>query len=290
MQAFDYRAPDSLGEALALLASHPGQARPLAGGTDLIPQMREGRRQADLVIDLKRIPELTAVTFDPQTGLTLGAAAACFEVCHHPLVRQHYPGLVDGVHVIGAVQIQFRATVGGNLCNASPAADSIPALIAHGAACVIAGPGGTRTVPVEAFCTAPGRTVLGPGELLVAVHVPPPPARFGAHYLRFIPRQEMDIAVVGAAAAVTLTADGQHFAAARVALGAVAATPLLIPEAGAYLTGRPVQAEAVAEAARLAQAAARPIDDMRGTAVFRRHLSAVLTRRALEGAIERARA
>lgn len=290
MQAFDYRAPDSLGEALALLASHPGQARPLAGGTDLIPQMREGRRQADLVIDLKRIPELTAVTFDPETGLTLGAAAACFEVCHHPLVRLHYPGLVDGVHVIGAVQIQFRATVGGNLCNASPAADSIPALIAHGAACVIAGPGGTRTVPVEAFCTAPGRTVLGPGELLVAVHVPPPPARFGAHYLRFIPRQEMDIAVVGAAAAVTLTADGQHFAAARVALGAVAATPLLIPEAGAYLTGRPVQAEAVAEAARLAQAAARPIDDMRGTAVFRRHLSAVLTRRALEGAIERARA
>ncbi|MBP7694665.1 MAG: xanthine dehydrogenase family protein subunit M [Anaerolineales bacterium] len=290
MQPFEYAAPGSLDQALALLAASPGQTHLLAGGTDLLPQLREGRRRADRVIDLKHIPELTAITYHPELGLRLGAAAACYTVCHDPAVIQHYPGVVDGLHVIGAVQIQFRATVGGNLCNASPAADSIPALLVHAAMCVIAGPEGTRTLPVEAFCVAPGRTALRPGEILTAVTLSPPPPHFGAHYLRFIPRNEMDIAVVGAAAAVTLTPDGRHFQSARLALGAVAATPLLIPEAGAYLAGRPVQAETLAEAARLAQAAAQPIDDVRGTADFRRHLSAVLMRRALEGAVERARA
>ncbi|MBL8058345.1 MAG: xanthine dehydrogenase family protein subunit M [Anaerolineales bacterium] len=289
MRAFEYHSPDSLEQTLTLLAG-PGQAQPLAGGTDLLPQLREGRRPADRVIDLKRVPELNALTYDPARGLWVGAAVACYRLCHDPAVIQHYPGVVDGAHVIGAVQIQFRATVGGNLCNASPAADSIPALIVHTAVCHIAGPAGARTLPVEAFCVGPGRTALAPGEILVAVSVPPPAPHFGAHYLRFIPRNEMDIAVVGAAAAVTLAADGRSFVAARVALGAVAATPLLVPEAGAYLAGRPVTAETIAEAARLAQAAARPIDDVRGTAAFRRHLSAVLTRRALERAVERARA
>ncbi len=289
MQAFEYCSPDSLEQAVTLLAG-PGQTRPLAGGTDLLPQLREGRRPADRVLDLKHIPELNEIAYDPAAGLRLGAAVSCYRVCHDPAVVQHYPGIVDGAQVIGAVQIQFRASVGGNLCNASPAADSIPALIVHNAVCHLAGPAGARTLPVEAFCTGPGRTALAPGELLVAVTVPAPPARFGAHYLRFIPRNEMDIAVVGAAAAVTLTPDGQSFQTARIALGAVAATPLLVPEAGASLAGRPVAAETIAEAARLAQAAARPIDDVRGTAAFRRHLVAVLTRRALERAVERARA
>ncbi len=290
MQAFDYQSPQSLDQAIALLGQAPGQARPLAGGTDLLPQLREGRRQVGLVFDVKHIPELTELSYDVQGGLSIGAAVSCHQICHDPVASRLYPGLVDGFGVIGAVQIQFRASVGGNLCNASPAADSIPALIAHAATCTIAGPNGTRQLPVEDFCVAPGRTALGPAELLVSIHVPTPPQRFGGAYLRFVPRNEMDIAVVGAAAAVTLSVDGRVIESARVALGAVGPTPLLVGEAGAYLAGRSVDAANLDEAARLAQAAARPIDDVRGTADFRRHLSRVLTRRALERAIERARA
>lgn len=289
MQSFEFSSPASLEQAVAL-AGGGDQPRVLAGGTDLLPQLREGRRQAGRVIDLKRIPEMTAITYSPQDGLRLGAAASCYEVCHHPAVARHYAGLVDGAQVIGAVQIQFRASIGGNLCNASPAADSIPALIVHRAVCRIVGPAGARTLPAEAFCTGPGRNALQPGEILAAVHLPPPPAHFGARYLRFIPRNEMDIAVVGAAAAVTLSPDGRTFQSARLALGAVAATPLLAAEAGDSLAGRPVDSASIAEAARLAQAAARPIDDVRGTAEFRRHLCATMMRRALEGAVERARA
>lgn len=290
MQAFEYQAPISLEQAVARLAAEPERARPMAGGTDLLTQMREGRRQVGSVIDIKSIPQLSTIAYDAERGLDLGAAASCFAICHHPDVVARYPGLVDGLGVIGAVQIQFRATVGGNLCNASPAADSIPPLIVHGATCTIVGPAGARTVAVEDFCVAPGRTVLQPGELLVSILVPPPPPRFGAHYLRFIPRNEMDIAVVGAAAAVTLSEDGRAFATARLALGAVGPTPLLLTSAGEYLPGRPINDETLRQAARLAQAEARPIDDVRGTADFRRHLSGVLTRRALEHALERARA
>jgi len=290
MQSFDYLAVKSIDQAVAALTADPERVRLMAGGTDLLPQLREGRRQVGVVMDVKQVPELSGISFDARAGLRIGAAASCFDICHDPEVVARYPGLVDGFGVIGAVQIQFRASVGGNLCNASPAADSIPPLIAHGATCEVVGPGGSRTIPVEVFCVAPGRTALASGELLVAIHVPPQPARFGARYLRFIPRNEMDIAVVGAAAAITLSTDGRAFDTARVALGAVGPTPLLAVEAGAHLVGRPVQAETIAEAARLAQAAARPIDDVRGTAGFRTHLSAVLVRRALERAVERARA
>lgn len=289
MQAFEYVETMSLDQAIALLAKDPDRSRPFAGGTDLLPQLREGRRQVGLVVDVKQIPELRTVDVSDR-GLRIGAAAACYDICHNPAVAARYPGLVDGFGVIGAVQIQFRASVGGNLCNASPAADSIPALIVHGATCTAVGPNGTRTIPVESFCMAPGRTALQPGEILAWVDVPTPPERFGAAYLRFIPRNEMDIAVVGAAAAVTLSADGGAFESARVALGAVGPTPLLVTEAGDYLVGKPVSAETIAEAARIAQSAARPIDDVRGTAAFRTHLSAVLMRRAIERAVERARA
>ena len=289
MQAFEYVETMSLDQAIALLAKDPDRSRPFAGGTDLLPQLREGRRQVGLVVDVKQIPELRTVDVSDR-GLRIGAAAACYDICHNPAVAARYPGLVDGFGVIGAVQIQFRASVGGNLCNASPAADSIPALIVHGATCTAVGPNGTRTIPVESFCMAPGRTALQPGEILAWVDVPTLPERFGAAYLRFIPRNEMDIAVVGAAAAVTLSADGGAFEWARVALGAVGPTPLLVTEAGDYLVGKPVSPETIAEAARIAQSAARPIDDVRGTAAFRTHLSAVLMRRAIERAVERARA
>ncbi len=290
MQAFEYIETMSLDQAIALLSQDPERSRPFAGGTDLLPQLREGRRQVGLVVDIKQIPELRTVMDHPERGLRIGAAAACYDICHNPAVAARYPGLVDGFGVIGAVQIQFRASVGGNLCNASPAADSIPALIVHGATCTAIGPNGQRTLPVEAFCVAPGRTALQPGEILAWIDVPAPADRSGAAYLRFIPRNEMDIAVVGAAAAVTLAADGGTFDSARLALGAVGPTPLLIAEAGEYLVGKPVSAETIAEAARIAQAAARPIDDVRGTAAFRTHLSAVLMRRAIERAVERARA
>lgn len=288
MQSFDYVAPTSVDEVLSLLANKNGDAKILCGGTDLLVQLREGRRKASLVIDVKIIPELTQITFDPQTGLRIGAAAACHEICSDPNVSQLYPGLVDGIQLIGGVQIQSRASVGGNLCNASPAADAIPALIVHEAVCHIIGPSGSRALPVEEFCLAPGRNALQAGEILSSVSVPTPKDKFGAAYLRFIPRNEMDIAVVGAGVSVVLEEDGKGFVSARIALGAVAPTPLLASEAGAFLAGKTVTRENIREAARMAQSVARPITDLRGTAEHRKHLCAVLVERAFNIAIERA--
>jgi len=290
MQAFDYARAQSIGEVISLLSGKDGQVRALAGGTDLLVQLREGRLRATLLVDIKEIPELRSLNFDSQKGLTLGAGVSCYRICHDLNVTENYPGLVDAVALIGGVQIQTRATLGGNLCNASPAADAIPALIVHEAVCTMAGPEGTRTLPVEQFCTAPGRTVLQSGEILVSISLPPPKRNFGAHYLRFIPRNEMDIAEAGAGAAVTLDEGGTRFTSARVALAAVAPTPLLVPAVGSFLAGKEVTAENIEEAALIAQAAARPINDLRGTIEHRKHLCAVLTRRALEKAIERARA
>ena len=288
MQAFDYAAPKSVEETVKLLAAKNGDARILAGGTDLIVQLREGRRTAKLVIDIKNIPELTQITFDPNNGLRLGAAASCQQICSDPYVNENYPGLVDGIGLIGGVQIQSRASVGGNLCNASPAADSIPALIVHEAVCNITGPNGSRTMPVEEFCIAPGKNALQSGEFLASIEVPTTKENFGAHYLRFIPRNEMDIAIVGAGVSVVLDKDGKKFISARIALGAVAPTPLLASAAGAFLSGKAVTHENVKEAARMAQAIAKPITDLRGTAEHRKHLVAVLVERALDKAIERA--
>jgi carbon-monoxide dehydrogenase medium subunit len=213
----------------------------------------------------------------------------CYLIYGHAEIAAAYPGLIDAVSLVGGIQIQGRATIGGNLCNASPAADTIPALIVHSVTCVIAGPQGSREVPVEEFCTGPGRTVLQSDELLVSLRFPAPQANSGAAYLRFIPRNEMDIAVVGVGAAVVLNADHAAFVSGRVALGAVAATPLFVEGAGAALAGKPVSDETIQQAAEAAQAVARPIDDMRGTAQYRRHLVGVLTRRALRGAIQRAK-
>ena len=289
MQAFDYALAGSVKEVVGLLAFSNGRARVLSGGTDLLVQLRENRRKAELLIDVKNIPELTVIHYDSHAGLSLGAAASCFAICQDRFVREQYPGLVDAIHLIGGVQIQSRASVGGNLCNASPAADSIPALIVHEATCITANQDGTRAIPVEHFCTAPGKNAMESGEFLLAVNVPPSPANFGAHYLRFIPRNEMDIAVVGAGAAVTLDETKQRILSARIALGAVAPTPLFVEEAGAFLAGKEITPENIQEAARIAQASARPISDLRGTAEFRKHLCAVLTQRALVKAIERAK-
>lgn len=285
MRAISYVAPSTVGDAVAVLAEHPARARMLAGGTDLIVQVREGLRDWDVFVDAKRIPDLMAISADERGALTLGAAVPCATICGDPRITRTLPGLLDSASIIGGTAIQSRASIGGNLCNSGPAADSSPALIVYGARCDIAGPAGRRTVPVELFCTAPGRNVLRPGELLVSLTFPAPAPRSGAAYLRFIPRGEMDIAVVGAAASVTL--DGT-ITAARIALGAVAPTPLLVPEAGAALVGRPPGEETYALAAAAAREAARPISDMRGTEEHRRQLVGVLVTRVLRRAVERA--
>lgn len=289
MQAFDYVRCTNLDEVMSVLAEKGEQASLLSGGTDLLVALREGRRSASVVVDVKSIPETSELSFSPQTGLHLGASVPCYRIYGDDTVSATYPGLIDAVHLIGGVQIQGRASVGGNLCNASPAADTIPALIAHSAFCVVAGPNGRREVPVEDFCTAPGKTVLQRGELLVSIEVPAPPPGFGAAYLRFIPRNEMDIAVVGAGASVVLDEGRTTITSARIALGAVAPTPLFVKDAGDSLVGQAVSEDAIERAAKIAQDAALPITDMRGTSEYRKHLSAVLTRRALHKAIERAK-
>ncbi len=289
MKAFNYVAPQSVHEVTRLLSQDDSQVRIMAGGTDLLAQMRENRRVVDLMVDIKHIPELNELTYNSVDGLTVGAAVSCLRICNDPIIAKHYPGLIDAIMLIGGVQIQGRATLGGNLANASPAADSIPALIVHDAQCLIAGPGGVRSVAVENFCLAPGKTVLQKGEFVVSFHIKPPIRGFGAHYQRFIPRNEMDIAVVGAGAAVILDDDGTHFRSVRVALGAVAPIPLFIPGVGEFLAGKPTSQEMIHQAAQLAAQAATPISDVRGTVEQRKHLAAVLTRRALTAASERAR-
>ncbi|MEZ4639432.1 MAG: xanthine dehydrogenase family protein subunit M [Caldilineaceae bacterium] len=288
MQAFDYVAATTVEEAVKAL-SNGKRARPLSGGTDLLAQLKEGRRQLDLVVDLKRIPELTALSYSAADGLTVGASTPCHVLNASDDVKAHFAGLIDSTHLIGGVQVQGRASLGGNLCNASPAADSIPNMIVHSGVAHIAGPNGRRSVPVEEFCVAPGRTVLEDGEFLVSLQFPTPGKNFGAAYLRFIPRNEMDIAVVGAGASVVLSDDGQTIQSARISLGAVAPTPLFVKEAGDALAGQPANEESYAKAGEIAKAAAKPIDDMRGTVAQRKHLSAVLTVRALRIAVDRAR-
>ena len=290
MQDFTYVTAESVDEVIKLLAEKGDMARVLSGGTDLLVALREGRRKADLVVDVKRLKETSEMSYDAQQGLTLGAAVPCHRMYDDKALSKNYPGLIDAAGLIGGVQIQGRASMGGNLCNASPAADSIPALIAHSALCNVAGPNGRRQIAVEDFCIAPGRNALQNGEFLVSLQIPSPKAGFGASYLRFIPRNEMDIAVVGVGASVQLDESRSKIVSARIALGAVAPKPLFIPAAGESLAGKAISDAAIEEAARIAQAAATPITDMRGTAEYRKHLAAVLTRRALQKAIERAKA
>jgi carbon-monoxide dehydrogenase medium subunit len=261
----------------------------LSGGTDLIVQVRESRRDLDLIVDVKRIPELLDIRYDGSSGLRLGASVPCSRVYENSVIRGLYPGVVDAAFLIGGIQIQNRASLGGNVCNASPAADSTPALIVHQAVCVVASREGDRELPIDQFCIAPGRNALRNGELLVSFRLPPPQPRFGASYLRFIPRNEMDIAVVGCGISLILSEDLQTVADASVALGAVAPTPLRVEEAAAELIGRTLDAETIRRAALAAQEAARPISDMRGTAEYRRHIVGVLVRRAIGRAFERAK-
>jgi carbon-monoxide dehydrogenase medium subunit len=282
-----YEAPQTLDAAIALLAAANGTARVLAGGTDLLIQMRAGRVAPGLLVDIKGIPEMRAIAAE-DGGFCFGAAATCMELVEHEAFAAAWPGLTEAVKLIGSVQVKGRATVGGNLCNASPAADSVPALIAAGAIARIAGPKGRREVAVEAFATGPGKTVLAQGELIASFLLPRRAPHSADAYLRFTPRTEMDIAVVGAG--VNLALDGNGVcSAARVSLGAVAERALLVPEAAAALIGTRVDAAALQRLAAAASAACRPIDDKRGTKAFRIKIAGVLARRAAQIALDRAR-
>jgi carbon-monoxide dehydrogenase medium subunit len=281
-----YESPESVESAVALLANGAGDARVLAGGTDLLVQLRAGLLEPELVVDVKNIRETREITSE-NGGYRVGAAVSGAELGEHAALKQTWPGVVEAVELIGSTQIQGRASMGGNLCNASPAADSVPALIAAAAVCTIAGPEGQREVAVEDICTGPGQTSLGKGEFVVSLFFPERAPRSGDAYLRFIPRTEMDIAVVGAGVNLSLDESGVC-SAARVALGAVAPTAMLVPEAGAALVGTRLEGADLEAMAVAASAACKPIDDKRGTVNYRVKVAGVLARRACAIACERA--
>lgn len=288
MHAFEYEAPKTLADAIKLFATTNGDGRLLAGGTDLIDQMRLGRHCPQVVIDVKKIPELKRLEID-EAGLHIGASTTCAEIQANPEISERFSALTDSCQIIGGIQIQSRASLGGNLCNASPAADSIPSMVALNGVCVIAGPKGQRELPVEEFCTGPGANDLRLGEILVEVRFPIPPANSGSHYRRMIPRNEMDIAVAGCASYVELSEDGQQIKQARISLGAVAPKPILATEAAEFLLNKPIDEPLLIQSAELARGTTEPIDDMRGTARYRTRVTGVLVKRTLELAIARAR-
>jgi len=282
-----FEAPTEVEAAVALLAGEYG-ARVLAGGTDLLVQMRLGAGAPALFVDVKRIPRLSSVQLD-SNGLKIGAAVSAAEIYENDSIRSLWPGLADATDLIGSTQIQGRATWSGNLCNASPAADSVPALIACNATAVIAGPKGERRVAVEEFTTGPGQTVLERGEFVVEFEVPAPAPHASDAYERLIPRTEMDIAVVGVGVAIELD-DAGAVASARVVLGAVAPTAIRVPDAEAALAGSRLDDAALDAAAAASTAAANPIDDKRGTVAYRKKIAGVLTKRVAKTAYVRAQA
>src|SRR5271167_2587286 len=286
MPSLSFAAPTSVDEAVKILAGASGMAKVLAGGTDLLVQLRSGRMKPELIVDTKRIPGMIGIR-EEGAHFVIGASTPGTVIYENEALTRAWPGIVEGVNLIGSTQVQGRASLAGNLCNASPAADSVPALIAARATCVIAGPKGRREVPVESIATGPGRTSLSPGEFIVEFHLPKRPPRSADAYLRFIPRTEMDIAVVGAAVSLTLDAGGVC-SDARVVLGAVAPTAILVPEAAAALVGRKLDETSLAALDQAARRACKPIDDKRGTIEYRTKVAGVLARRAATLAYERA--
>ena len=281
-----YEAPETIRDAVKLLAGAKGPARVLAGGTDLLVQMRSGVAEPDLVVDIKRIAGMRTIKKEGG-GFRIGAAVPSAALVEHPGVKKIWPGVVEAASLIGSTQIQARATIAGNLCNASPAADSVPAMVAAGATARIVGPRKRRDVPVEKVAAGPGKTTLGKGEIVESILLPKRPPRSGDAYLRFIPRTEMDIAAASAGVSLTLDRKG-ICTAARVVLGAVGPRVMLVEKAADALIGTSLDEAALGKLAAACSAAARPIDDKRGTVEFRRHVVGVLARRAALIARERA--
>jgi len=278
MDVFDYQRPTTLSELTGLIAREG--ARVLAGGTDLIPQMREGRRKVETVIDLKRIGECIGIEALADGRMAIGAAASATAVARDARIRRDYPGIAAAALLIGSYQVQNRASLGGNICNAAPSADAVPPLIAHGARAEIAGSAGLREIPLEEIFAGPGRTHLAPGEVLTRILLPPVAARSASHYLRFTPRREMDIAIAGVGGFIVLDEAGA-VTQARIALASVAPKPIRAPSAEAALIGASLDDATIHAAGEAARGDASPISDTRGSADYRRELVAVLTRRVL---------
>jgi carbon-monoxide dehydrogenase medium subunit len=285
MNRFDYREAQTLPEAIAWLGQDEG-TRIMAGATDVLVRWRQGVWQPRYVLNIKRIPGLDGVHYSAETGLRLGPLVTIRTLELHPVIRTHYPALTQAATTFAGVQIRHLATVGGNVCNASPAGDTLPALLAYGTECRVVGPAGERLVPLERFFLGPGQTVLQPAEILVELRLPPSSPHTGALYIKHSPRSTMDIAVVGVACVVSFHHDVCQ--EVRIALGAVAPTVIRARSAEALLTGQPLDAERVERAARAAVEDAHPIDDIRGTAYHRRTLIAPLVRRTLHYAVQMA--
>ena len=286
MPSLSFTSPKTVDEAIRALAGAAGLAKPLAGGTDLLVQLRSGRIRPDLIVDTKGIPELIGIR-EENGAFVVGASTPGVMLSEHEALSHAWPGIVEGVDLIGSQQIQGRASLAGNLCNASPAADSVPAMITARVTAVIAGPNGRREAPVEAIVTGPGQTSLGKGEFIVEFRIPKPRPKQCDAYLRFIPRTEMDIAVVGCAVNVTLDASGVC-TDARVSLGAVAPTQLVVDEAAQALIGHRLDDETLSKLDAAAGRACKPINDKRGTIEYRIKVAGVLARRAAAIAFERA--
>jgi carbon-monoxide dehydrogenase medium subunit len=286
MTELRYLAPTTLDEAIKAFAAAGSAGRILAGGTDLLVQMRSGALKPGVIVDIKKITEMTAIEPTADGGFRIGAAVPGAVLAEHPSFGKVWPGLLEAINLIGSTQVQGRASAGGNLCNGSPAGDSVPALVAAGAIATLQGPNGRREIKVEDVPAGPGRTNLLPGEILVSFALPPRPKGSSDAYLRMIPRTEMDIAVVGVGVSLTVT-DGVC-TAARVGLGAVAPTVLLVEAAAKALIGSKLDAAALNQAAAACSAACRPIDDKRGTIVYRTKVAGVLLKRTALIAAKRA--
>lgn len=282
-----YEAPTTVDQAVALLKHSGNASRILAGGTDLLVQLRSGVIEPELIVDIKKIAEVRSILKE-DGKFRVGAAVTGAELGEHGDLKAAWPGVVEAAELIGSTQIQGRASLGGNLCNASPAADAVPALVAAGAVCMIAGPNGRRELPVEAICTGPGQTSLSPGEFVVSFLFPIPKPRSSDAYLRFIPRTEMDIAVVGVGIHLTLNAENVC-SDARVAVGAVAPTVLLVEESAAALVGTMVDDAGIDKMIAAVRDSCDPIDDKRGTVVYRTQVAGVLAGRVCRVALQRAR-
>jgi carbon-monoxide dehydrogenase medium subunit len=288
MTELRYEAPESLSAAVSLLAGASGLSRVLAGGTDVIVQMEMDLIEPELLVDIKKIPEVRGISAE-NGGFRVGAATTGMQICDHKAFAAAWPGVIEGVKLIGSVQVKGRASMGGNLCNASPGADSVPPMITAGAIARVIGPNGVREVPVEQIPTGPGKTSLGKGEFIASFFFPARPKGSGDAYQRFTPRTEMDIAVTGVAVNLTLDAKGLC-TGARVAIGAVAPTALLVQPAADALIGTSVDEAAIEKMVAATRAACRPIDDKRGTKAFRTEVTGVLAKRVVAAALERARA
>ena len=286
MSDLTYLAPRTLDEAVGALVAAGGAGRILAGGTDLLVQMRAGVANPGTVVNVKKIPEMTTISQLHDGSFRIGAAVSGAVIGEHAALKAAWPGVVEAINLIGSKQVQGRASAGGNLCNASPAADSVPAMVAAGAIATIIGPNGKRELPVEQVPAGPGRTTLAPGEIIVCITLPARPSGSGDAYLRLIPRTEMDIAVVGCGVSLTIT--GGKVTAARVGLGAVAPTVLLVEDAAKALIGSTLDEAALEKAAAACRAACKPISDKRGTVEYRTKIAGVLVKRAALIAAERA--